>query len=235
MNILEKIIHLSKKNLAYETLRTAIVEGKLQPGERLNISDLALQLGISEIPVREAINRLNSESFIYSQDNSHNVAPLSEQEFLEMLEIRLSLEIIAIRIAMQKIDEEGIERQKKLLLDMQTTLDNDDIDSYAKLHKLFHRDTFQYCGIAYLNRALDDAWDHHERGLNVFHLTPWEKKPSLSDHKKIVEYMEKKDIVKLEKLFITHRRRSFDMYFEKLRIRKSMANLYKPRELFNSP
>lgn len=231
MRIIAKLNHFSKKDLAYTTIRNAIVTGELKPDERLLISELAGKLGVSEIPIREAINRLNSESFIRSQGNLHHVAPLTEQEFLDMLEVRLGLEIIAIRTAVTKIDKAGIEFQRALLLKMEESLNKNDLDEYSRLHKEFHMDTFKYCGIAYLNRALIDAWDHHERGLAVFNLHPWDTKPSLEEHKMIIDLMEKSDTRNLEAFFINHRRKAFNMYFEKLRKRQVVGDLKKPEQL----
>lgn len=231
MRKIAKLNHFSKKELAYATIRNAIVTGELKPDERLLISELSEQLGVSEIPIREAINRLNSESFIYSQGNLHHVAPLTEQEFLDMLEVRLGLEIIAIRTAVTKIGQKGIEFQRELLRKMEASLNSNDLEQYSQLHKELHMDTFKYCGIAYLNRALIDAWDHHQRGLAVFNLHPWDTKPSLEEHKMIIDLMEKKDIRNLETFFINHRRKAFNMYFQKLKKRQVVGDLKKPEQL----
>src|SRR5438067_8819367 len=54
----------SKKDATYDTLHTAIVRGDLAPGTRLVIDDLAAQIGVSPIPVREALQQLQADGFV---------------------------------------------------------------------------------------------------------------------------------------------------------------------------
>ena len=56
--------HVTKQQFVYETLRDAILRCEFQPGERLNIGGLAKQLGVSIVPIREALRLLESEGFI---------------------------------------------------------------------------------------------------------------------------------------------------------------------------
>ena len=56
----------SLKNLAYESIKTAIVKGDLPPGQRLLETEIASQMGISRGPVREAIRQLDQEGLTYS-------------------------------------------------------------------------------------------------------------------------------------------------------------------------
>ena len=231
MYMVERINHQSKKDLAYDKIKRAIIEGKFKPDERLVISELAIQLGISEIPIREAINRLNSESFIRSKDNSHFVASLNEQEFLDMLEIRLGLEKIALHIAVQKIDSAGIQYQKDIKKKLDIAAKSNPIE-FRELHNEFHRSIFKYCGVSYLERALNDAWDHHERGMNIYGIEPLaNSKTACDEHESMVDLLEKRDLEQLGKTFVQHRRRGFKRYYELLRSRNTQDSLYMPEPL----
>jgi DNA-binding GntR family transcriptional regulator len=88
--------------LAYEKLLELILSGELVPGAVLNERKLALELGISRTPVREAISRLAAEGLITSQDNrSPTVARIPVQKFIEILKTRKLLEVEAAGIAAQ--------------------------------------------------------------------------------------------------------------------------------------
>ncbi len=54
----------SKKEAVYDTLRNAILQGDLKPGARLVIDKLAAELGVSQIPIREALQQLEGEGFV---------------------------------------------------------------------------------------------------------------------------------------------------------------------------
>ena len=78
--------------VVFEYLRNAILAGELKPGERLMEVTLAEQLGVSRTPVREAIRKLEKESFVIMiPRKGAYVADLTKKDIMEMLEIRKEL------------------------------------------------------------------------------------------------------------------------------------------------
>ncbi len=76
----------------YEHLRSAILTGELEPGEKINETQLAAQLKVSRSPVREAIRLLTTEQLLVEKDGMIQVFKPSLDDFLELYEVRLTIE-----------------------------------------------------------------------------------------------------------------------------------------------
>ena len=104
----------------YETLRGALLEGRLRPHQRLKIRDLAATMGVSETPVREAVMQLVRERALTLQTSRSLTVPrLSVGQYLELREIRLELEGLAAARAAERVaarDIAALARQHERLL-----------------------------------------------------------------------------------------------------------------------
>lgn len=90
---------------AYLHLRTSLAEGRLAPGDRLSLAAIAKEMGISHIPVREAVSRLCSEGILeHSPRVGYAVRDLSRKELADLFQVREALEGLAAAEAARKID-----------------------------------------------------------------------------------------------------------------------------------
>jgi len=95
---------------ATSALRAAILQGVLAPGKRLRQVDLASQLGISRIPLRDAFRRLEAEGLVYIDGRrGARVATLTADQISEIYETRILLEVHCIRLAVRNITDAGVE------------------------------------------------------------------------------------------------------------------------------
>jgi len=101
--------YLPLRDVVFNTLRQAILKGELAPGERLMEIQLAERLGVSRTPIREAIRKLELEGLVLMiPRKGAEVAKISEKSLRDVLEVRRSLEDLAIELACQRMDEEDI-------------------------------------------------------------------------------------------------------------------------------
>lgn len=122
---------------AYDFLKTRIREGSLASGARIKAEDVATELGISRMPVREAIRRLDSEGLVTIRPNRGAiVAVLGAEEILELFEMRSVLEGLVIRRAIGKFDEDGFEELELRLNRLGRV--GDDVDRWIVRHNEFH-------------------------------------------------------------------------------------------------
>jgi DNA-binding GntR family transcriptional regulator len=95
---------------ATSALRSAILQGILAPGQRLRQVDLAAQLGVSRIPLRDAFRRLEAEGLVYIDGRrGARVATLTAEEVSEIYETRSLLEVHCVRLAVRNITDAGVE------------------------------------------------------------------------------------------------------------------------------
>lgn len=101
--------YLPLRDVVFNTLRQAILKGELEPGERLMEIQLAERLGVSRTPIREAIRKLELEGLVLMiPRKGAEVANISETSLREVLEVRRSLEELAIELACHRISEETL-------------------------------------------------------------------------------------------------------------------------------
>jgi len=101
----------SAEESAAAALRTAILRGILEPGARLRQEDIAEQLGVSRIPLRDAFRRLEAEGLVRIEGRrGARVAALSSADVNEIYEMRLLLEVHCVRLAVRNVTDEGVAR-----------------------------------------------------------------------------------------------------------------------------
>jgi DNA-binding GntR family transcriptional regulator len=130
----------------YETLRSAVLEHTLSPGDRMNIDALARELDVSPTPVREALARLESEGLVRKRPLAgYTVSPLlTRPEFADMFDMRLLLECAAARWAAERATPE---QRAELVAEAARTIPPSDDQSWhsdfttldAHLHDLVAR------------------------------------------------------------------------------------------------
>ena len=141
MNIDE---YLPLRDVVFQTLRKAIITGKLSPGERLMEISLAKELGVSRTPVREAIRKLELEGLVVMVPRKGaRVAGITEDNLQDVMEVRSALEEFAVILACRRIDEEGKAAMIKAHEDFKEAVDsNADMQELIKRDEEFHDSIF---------------------------------------------------------------------------------------------
>jgi DNA-binding GntR family transcriptional regulator len=99
----------------YCELRDFLMAGQLQPGQGLTLRELADALGVSPMPVREAVRRLTSEGALETLPNRRvRVLVITESRFRELLDIRIALETLAVGKAVAHIGAAELDRMETL-------------------------------------------------------------------------------------------------------------------------
>ena len=136
----------------YEQLKRAILQGHLEPETRLTETDMAGQIGVSPTPVREAFRRLAAEGFLEILPwRGAKVRGISSQEILETYQCREVLEGLACRLAAASIDDDGLEKLRRLVEESRSPQSPADIVSRnSAIHDLI----LTYAGNAKLTSTL---------------------------------------------------------------------------------
>lgn len=94
----------------YEQLKAMAVSYEFKPGERLNEGDIARRLGVSRTPLREALNRLNTEGFLrFAPGKGFFCRELDAHEIFDLYELRKSIEVAAVRLAIRRAKDDDID------------------------------------------------------------------------------------------------------------------------------
>lgn len=125
--------------LVRDRLRESILNGSYKPGDRLIEGKLSEELGVSRIPVREALRELAAEGLVTIEPRrGASVTVLSNDMARNMAEVRATLEGLNARLAASRRDEATIQELKEILLRGQEAVEAEDMTELKELNFLFH-------------------------------------------------------------------------------------------------
>ena len=146
----------------YIELRNALMEGRLWPGERLKIRPLALQLGVSETPIREALIQLVRErGLIMEAGKAITVAELTLAQYLELRRIRFPLEGMAAEVATPLIKENDIKRMEAMHETIMAAEKSEDWGQAVRSNWHFHHTLYCAAEMPELLALLESLWLRH--------------------------------------------------------------------------
>ena len=149
--------YLPLRDVVFNTLRRAILKGELEPGERLMEIALANKLGVSRTPIREAIRKLELEGLVVMiPRKGAEVARITEKDLRDVLEVRTSLEKLAIELACDRITEDDIYDLKLACKNFEESFGKDDLTTIAEKDVAFHDIIFRSTKNARLIQILNN-------------------------------------------------------------------------------
>lgn len=123
----------------YRQLKERILTGQFVPGHSVTLRGIASLLGVSPMPVREALRRLVSEGALEIHGNRRvNVPRMNRERFDALCSARVALESLAAENAMPRIDAEQLEALRRLDHEINVAVDRGDIPTYMQKHREFH-------------------------------------------------------------------------------------------------
>ena len=136
---LDKLPRVTVADSATDQLRRLIISGELPDGAPLRQDALAAELGVSRIPVREALARLEGEGLAASfPHKGYVVTALSREEMVELFEIRALLEPELLRISIPNMSGADLDEAKIILDSYNKGIDNEDILSWGEHNTRYH-------------------------------------------------------------------------------------------------
>lgn len=182
------------RDVVFENLREAILEGKLKPGQRLMEVQLAEQLGVSRTPVREAIRKLELEGLVVMLPRKGAyVANMSLKDIMDVLEIRASLEGLAAYLAAERISEDDVKKLYKIAEEFKQSTMDADIDTLLKKDVEFHECIFKATNNKRLHQLINSLWEQVYR-FRVTYISDYDSSLSIvEEHKLIADAIAKGD------------------------------------------
>ena len=143
----------------YEELRRRLITGKVVPGVGLSTRGLALELGVSQMPVRDALSRLSAEGAVVIRSKRKiEVSPMTRNRFADLLDCRLLLEPAAAVAALPYIDAETLNQLRCIDADLDRAIETGDVIAYMECNSAFHFGLYRASGRTTLNRLIETLW-----------------------------------------------------------------------------
>ncbi|MES0884851.1 GntR family transcriptional regulator [Roseibium sp. SCP14] len=139
----------------YETLKDEIVTSVLLPGEALRQEEIAKRFGVSKIPVREALLKLEIDGFVlFRKNKGATVREMSSNEVLNLMDIRIALECKALELSVPNMIPSDFARAKDVLDDYSAQSDS---KSWSEHNIAFHQTLYEPCDNPSLLQMIADV------------------------------------------------------------------------------
>lgn len=207
--------HRTKQEFVYRTLRDAIIRCDLEPGERLVIDDLARRLEVSAIPVREALQLLQSERLVVNVPHvGATVAPISRDSIQEVFTVLEGLEIVAAREAAARASAEQVERLGEIVAAMDDAVAAHRLDEWADRNTQFHLAFSRLSGMPLLEEMMAQVLDRWDRVRRYFFsgVLRHRVERAQEEHRRLFEALTRRDTEQLEDVVRQHNRGALAAY-----------------------
>lgn len=169
-------------------LRRAILEGDMRPGTQILQDSVARSLGVSRVPVREALKILEGEGQIfYAPHRGYFVAELSYEELVEVYRMRELLEAEAMSVAIDKLTAEDIARMEEAIKDMDVASATTDIVGLTAANRRFHFALIEPCERPRLIKLIRQLWDMTDPYRSVYFAEARSRKLVSKEHREILK------------------------------------------------
>jgi DNA-binding GntR family transcriptional regulator len=201
----------TKTEMIYSYLKSNIVNGVLKPGERLIISEIAKELDVSPMPVREALQRLGQDGFVEVIPHvGANVAKMDQKTLSEIFQVRIYLDGLISMLVAQVITDKELKALEDILAELEKHVDEPDTYETIILNRRFHMVIYDACPNKVLRDIYIGIWEKSLYTRTVFLRLPARQQESLEEHREWYEALKTRDPEIARKIGMEHTQKSFD-------------------------
>lgn len=181
----------SKSEQAYTAIKDMILSGEYSPGYRLVLAKLAADLGVSVVPVREAIRRLEAESFVTFERNvGATVAGIDPTEYLYTMQTLSIIEGAATALSAPHIGPADLERARAVNDQMRLCLEHFDPLRFTALNLDFHSILFENCPNPHILDLVHRGWNRLKTlRSSTFNYVPGRARESVAEHERLLQLL----------------------------------------------
>ena len=201
--VINKNITIRKK--VYNHIRKQILNGTIAPDERLVEAKIAKEIGTSRTPVREALHSLELEKLIISIPSvGYVVKPLSEEDVSQICEIRILIETLAVRWAIQNAHKKLIKELAKNISTSGREVEKGNTKAFIELDGQFHEIISKHSGSERLLELMQTLRQHMLRYRTQSIFLKNVALRAIEGHKNILEAIETGDMQKVSEAMSRH-------------------------------
>lgn len=207
----------SATHRAYLELRRKIITGDIAPNERLKVEDLKAQLNTGASPVREALSLLTSDQLVERLDQrGFRAAPAGRDHFHEILNLRCTLEDLALRDSLAQGDQ-AWEEALVIAHHHLSKVDRSDTDLFEDRHRAFHMQLLAGCGSSILLKFCAQLYDLNIRYRYLaIRSKTYARRDVAAEHQLILDAAVARDADKASEHLMAHYRKTGAFLAEQL-------------------
>lgn len=206
---------VSKAQRAYAFLRERIEDGTYSPGYRLVLGQIARELNVSPVPVREAVRLLEAEGLVsYERNVGAQVAMPDPDLYVHTMDTLGLVEGYATALALPTITPERIAEARAINEQLARTLDAFDPATFTRLNAEFHETLFQGCPNPHVLDLVQRGWRRlHAMRVSTFGFVPGRAAASVAEHEHLLDLIEQgADATEVESAARLHRHNTLNAF-----------------------
>jgi len=180
---------LSKSDFAYQELRRRILDDKLPPGTRLLLRPLAEELGLSVMPVRDALRMLEGDGLVTLESHrGATVTRISKESVLQIIGMRMWMEVLAVREATPLHTPASLKRVTRILAEAETAMAEGDGLAYTTANRRLH-EAIEAPAPEPIHQLVRDLWERlwqTRRRTALFVTSPERMPQAQEEHRQLV-------------------------------------------------
>jgi DNA-binding GntR family transcriptional regulator len=203
---------LTAQEVVLQELRSALASGVLMPGQQLVQEDLAAELGVSRVPIRESLKILEGEGHVtYHPNRGYFVTELSATDLSELYRIREILEAEALTRAVARLSDTDLREIGEILGDVNAAAASGDIDALTQANRAFHLSIIELSGMNRLNRLIRQLWDSSDIYRTVYFREESNRERIFAEHQEIFAALKARDAQALIRAQNHHREQAVEV------------------------
>jgi DNA-binding GntR family transcriptional regulator len=190
------------------SLRQAILDGEIRPGEFIRQEEVARRLGASRLPVREALRILEAEGLTEHHANKGARVPLLDMHEVDVIyQLRERVEPLILADSLPGLSAADLERADALLLRIEAGVD---ITEFLRLDREFHFLTYSACQIESMTTMVMRLWNSTQHHRRIFMEQSGQARRWVvnSEHRLLLDAIQRVDSVRAEQMLAAHIRRT---------------------------
>jgi DNA-binding GntR family transcriptional regulator len=201
----ETIRRTSIVDTVTERLRREILTGEIEPGGRIRVGDLEKRFGVSHIPIREALRRLEAEGLVETSPQRATLAAgIALEDLAGLYDLRLLIEVPVARRAAEQATDADVETARRALAELELAARDPDSFEFFERHRAFHSALLAAGWSAWIQRVLEQLWQAAERYVRLTVSRFGTKDEAMREHRQMVELLEAREADRLAELVARH-------------------------------
>ena len=217
---------LEKKEEIYKSIRLNIISHRFKPGQAIREKELAEEYEVSRTPIREILRRLESEGLVTIQPyKGVFVTEVNTKDVEEILDIRLALEGLAVRLAAIRVTEEDFVRFSEIDKLLDRTLQSEDVEVSFEADKRLHRLILEVANNRRVENIITNLLAQIHRMRYISGYTPGRVSQTANEHKQIIQAILAKEPHLAEERMRVHLEETKKLLLESARVEERLEKI----------
>lgn len=186
-------------------IREEIINNTFPPGSRLKLAELSKRYGVSQVPIREALQQLRGEGLLIMEPNKGTTVRSVDELFVQnMYDIRGAVEMLLVKLSIDKLTEADIHTLEVLQKEFESLAEKEDIEACLEVNKQLHYNIYKAADNPIAIRIISQHWALIDGLRGKYSFGPERFSEINEEHNKLIDLLKKGESAKAQNMIKKH-------------------------------